>query len=393
VAAAYQWIFPGAAGTTPQAPYVVGSEAGIPVSGGTTNPVRVQDILSIPDGSGGSVEAMVTAATGTTFTCYPTQAGGIIPATISNVTQIIISGNAWGEMTDQPTSRNTSLIRYSNNAQIFKGAHAASGSAMGIQMWVQVPTKDGGFGWAWYMKGQRDERIRFLNEQEIQNVTGLQLTNLTLAALQPTTVKTRGLIPDIQANGNPFNFSAIAGVQLSDFENLNVVLTANRGSKENTLWEGLLFTQSVDRVMRDTLKNGAIQYGTFEGMNKEKAISFGFNSFELNGYTYHRKAYDLFNHPKYLGAKQFNYTNSAILIPSGNVAASFSPGPKAKEMVPSLRVNYVKLGTYSRELEEWMTGGANGVYTNSLDQLQYNLRGHLGMEAFGLNRYAYMTGK
>src|ERR1035437_7348582 len=54
VAAAYQWIFPGAAGTTAQAPYVVGSEAGIPVSGGTTNPVRLNDILSIPDGAGGS---------------------------------------------------------------------------------------------------------------------------------------------------------------------------------------------------------------------------------------------------------------------------------------------------------------------------------------------------
>ncbi len=393
VAAAYQWTFPGSAGTTAQAPYIVGAQGGIPLSGGTTNPVRVQDVLLIPDGAGGAVEALVTAATGTTFTCYPTVTATAIPATVTNVTQIVISGNGWGEGTDQPLGRNTSLIRYTNNAQIFKGTAAATGSAMGVQMWIQVPDKTGVLGWAWYLKNQKDQRTLFLNEEEVQLVTGQKLSNATLAVLQPTTVKTEGLIPFIQNYGNPFSFSAIAGVQLSDYENMIVVLNSNRGAMENTCWEGIVYTQARERFMRDTMKNGAISYGTFEGMNREKAISFGFSSFELSGYTFHCKTYDLFNHPKYLGAAQFSYKNSAMIIPSGQVAASFRPGAKATEMVPSLRMNYVKLGQYSRELEEWITGGANGIYNQTLDQLQYNLRSHKGFEGFGANRYVYMTGK
>ncbi len=377
VATAYQYAYPGAA----QAPYIDTATT-------TTNPVRLKDVLLFPDGT----EALVTARTATTFACYPTQTGAVIPATVTNVTQIIIVGNAHEEQSDQPASRNTTLIRYTNNMQIFKGNSTASGTEMGVQTWFQAPDQNGKMGWLWYFKAQRDENNRFQNEREIQMLTGKKLTNATLAAVVPTTTKTEGLIPFIVNYGNVSSYSSISGIQLADFENMIVTLDKNRGAKENTVWCGINLSQGIDRFMRDTMKNGAISYGAFSG-SKEKAISFNFASFELTGYTFHKKTYDLFNHPRYLGAAGFPYQNMGLVIPSDKVGATFEPGSKASEKVPSLRMNYLKGkgNDYSRNLEEWVIAGANGVYNNSVDQWSWNIRSHAGFEGFAANRFVQLT--
>ncbi len=386
IATSYQYVYPGSGGTTAQAPYIVGSESGIPVSGGTTIPVRLKDVLLFPDGT----EALVTATTpgSGTFVCYPIITGQNIPATTTNVTQIIISGNAHEEQSDQPASRNTTLIRYTNNLQIFKGNSTASGTEMGVKTWFQVPDENGKMGWLWYFKAQRDEKNRFENDREIQMVTGQKISNATLAALVPTTTKTEGLIPFIVNYGNVATYSAVSGIQLADFESAIVTLDKNRGSKENTVWCGINLSQGIDRFMRDTMKNGGISYGAFGG-DATKAISFNFDSFVLTNYTFHKKTYDLFNHPRLLGAAGFPYQNMGLIIPADKVAATFEPGSKAKVTVPSLRMNYLKGdgNGYSRLLEEWVVAGADGVYNQTVDQWSYNLRSHAGFEGFAANRY------
>ena len=384
VATPYQYQYPGTSGTTAQAPYIVGSESGFPVSGGTTNPVRLKDVLLFPDGT----EALVTAVTSTTFACYPTQTGASIPATTTNVTQIVIAGNAHEEQSDQPASRNTTLIRYTNNMQIFKGNSTASGTEMGVQTWFQAPDQNGRMGWLWYFKAQLDEKDRFENEREIQMLTGQKISNATLAAIVPTTTKTEGLIPFIVNYGNVQTYSQVSGIQLADFESAVVTLDKNRGAKENTVWCGINLSQGVDRFMRDTMKNGAISYGAFDG-SKEKAISFNFSSFELTGYTFHKKTYDLFNHPRYLGAAGFSYQYMGLIIPADKVGATFEPGSKAKVTVPSLRFNYLqgRGNNYSRNFEEWVNAAANGIYTGSVDQWAYNIRSHAGFEGFAANRF------
>lgn len=375
VQATYQYTYPGSA----QSPYIE------PLPSVTTNPLRLYDIVQFPDGT----QAMVTTrdAAGVTFEVTPTQLGANIPA-VTTSTQLIITGNAHEEQTGQPASRNSRVIRYVNNLQIMKDTHTASGTEMGVQTWFELKDQNGKTGYLWYFKGQLDTYTRFENECEIQMLLGEKITSTVLATALPTTTITEGLIPFIANYGNNETYSGITGIQLADFEGYVLALDRNRGSKENTLWCGMQLSQGIDAFMRDTMKNGAISYGAFEG-SREKAISFNFASFELTGYTFHKKTYDLFNHPQLLGAAGQPYLNMGLVIPTGNVAATFEPGAKGKVSVPSLRMNYLegKGNAYSRNSEEWLLGGVNGVYNNDLDQQTYNLRGHRGFEGFAPNRF------
>ena len=51
------------------------------------------------------------------------------------------------------------------------------------------------------------------------------------------------------------------------------------------------------------------------------------------------------------------------------------------------------LGGYSREWEEFPTGGANGVYTNQTDIRTINMRSENGFEGFGANRFYTVQGE
>lgn len=383
VAASYIYTFP----TGPQAPYIVTGAA-------TTVPLQNQDVIEFPNG----VQALVTnvnAGAGT-YDATPVTLGQNIPAVLTT-DEIIITGSMWPEGTAQPEGRESRLNRYTNNLQILKRTHTTTGSAMGVQTWVEVTGVNGQKGYLWYYEGQLRVYKEFKNEKEVTNIVGQKLTNTVAATIagQSTNASTEALLPFIANNGNTANYSLIQGVQLSDFETfIATQLDKNRGATENTLWCGINFSQGVDAFMRDTMKNGAISYGAFGG-SKEKAISFNFSSFELTGYTFHKKTYDVFNYPQMLGAAGHGYSTLAMVIPSDNVTTSVGP-EKTKMSVPSLRINYLSQknagGSYSRLWEEWLTGGANGVFTNQTDSIQYNLRSHCGFEGFAGNRFSRFVG-
>jgi len=386
---AYTYTYP----TTAQAPYI---SIGPSSTGATTNPVLVNDIIEFPNG----IQGRVTAVTTTTFDISPIQLGDAIPATTTNVSELIIIGNSFGEGTDQPLSRNSRALKYTNNLQIFKRTHTTTGSAMGEQIWFKVDGINGTSGYLWYYKGQLDEFKRMKNEREVSLLVGQKTTNTTLANLaspdESTNITTEGLIPFITNNGNITTYSLISGILLSDFETMIATqLDKYRGAKENTLWCGINLSQGIDRFMRAEMKNGAISYGAFQG-SKEKAISFNFASFELTGYTFHKKTYDVFNYPQMLGAAGHGYVNLGLVCPADNVVMSLGP-EKTKTTVPSMRINYLSQtggagGSYKRDWEEFMTGGANGTYTNQSDKVDYNMRSHVGLEAFAGNRWIKIVG-
>jgi|SRR3990172_2838375 len=370
-----------------QAPYIVALPSTL------TNPVLKQQVLRFPNGTEGIVDSVNYAAG--TFVAYPTVLGTNLPTTTS-ASKIVITGNAHGEGTDQPLSRNSRVIRYTNNMQIFKATHKTTGSALGEQIWFQVEGLNGTKGFLWYYKGQFDEEKRFKNEKEVSLVVGNKITNnaavigFSVQPGQESTITSEGLIPFIENNGNITTYSLITGLTLADFETMIATqLDKNRGAKENTLWCGINVRQSIDRFMRAEMKEGGISYGAFNG-DQKKAISFNFDSFQLTGYTFHMKTYDVFNYPNMLGATGQPYVNMALVVPADNVVTSLGEN-KTKTTVPSLRINYLSQkgagGSYDRLMETWLTGGANGIYTNNVDSIQYNLRSHCGFEGFSPNRY------
>lgn len=376
VNAGYQYTYPGSA----QSPYIVAGAV-------TSHPVRAQDTVQFPDGTKG----IVTAVTSTQFTVYPQVLGESIPATLIT-DEIIITGNAHAEGSSQPSGRNSRTNKYTNNLQIFKDSAETTGSAMGQQMWVEVDGLNGQKGYLWYYKNQFDTYKRFKNEREITMLIGEKTTNTTFGAVsgQESTISTEGLIPFIENYGNIANYNLITGITLADFETMiETQLDANRGATENTLWVGISLRAGIEAFIRDAMKNGGIQYGAFSG-DQKKAISFGFDSFQHLGYTFHMKTYDLFNYPQLLGAAGQPYKNMGLVVPADNRVVSLGP-EKTKVSVPSLRMNYLSQkgagGNYSRDFEEWLTGGANGVYTNTTDSIFYNVRSHCGFEAFAPNRF------
>lgn len=368
--------------TSAQNPYiVVGSTGNNPPS--TTNPLLNEQIVIIK-----GVQCLVTNVTSNTFDVTPTVAGTSVPS-ISTSDEIIIPGNAHPEQTGQPGSRNSRLNKYENNLMIQKWKHTTSGSAMGEMTWVPFENYmgSGQTGWMWYFEGQDKEHTRVLNEYETMFLVGQNITNTTLANLRPTTTITRGIIPDIEANGVRRQYSSL-GITRNDFEVWIRQADAQRASKENTLWCGITLRQGIDQFVGNEMKNGAITYGVFGG-DKQKTIDFGFDSFILTGYTFHMKTYDPFNYPKMLGAPGQPYKTMGLVVPVGNVVSSFGPQGGTKKSVPTMRLVYLqgKGNGYSRRMEQFLTGGVNGTYTNDLDQLDINWRTHSGIEMFAINRY------
>ena len=389
VATAYQYAYPPTA--TAQSPYIFPNATLTTTGQVTTNPVRLYDIVQFPN----RVKAKVTARTSTTFDVTPLILTDAIPATTNNVTQIIIVGNMHPERSGQPDSINSRTIQYSNNMQIFKDKHSSSGSAMGEQIWFEVKNPKGDTARLWFYEAQLRTLKRFKNLREVNMLVGVKTTNNTNSNLDPTDMSTEGLIPFITTNGFTTTYSLINGITRADFETMiSTQLDRNRGARENSLWVGINLGISIDRFIGAEMKNGGILYGSFNG-DQKKYIDFGFDSFQLAGYTFHKKVYDVFNYSQLLGATGQNYVNDGMVIPMEKTVESVGPN-KTKESVPSMRLNYQSSnpagGNYSRDFEEWLTGAANGVYTNETDEVNYNVRSVWGFEGFAGNRFGYISG-
>jgi hypothetical protein len=350
------------------------------IAAGSTNAYtpRVQDIVMFPD----RTLALVTAVAGADFTVVPLQDQASIPAT-TTADEIVVVGNAHAEGSGQPESRNGRVNLYTNNLMIKKSTNSVTGTEAGVQTWIETTDKSGRKGYLWYFESGYQEYRRFMNECEMTMLLGEKITNPTLAGLQPTTTVTEGLLPFIENNGNTIQYSGLTGWTMADTDNMVKTLDRERGAKENTIWAGINLSLGMDDTFLDLYQAGAVSYGAFN-FSQDAAVNMQFSSFKRGNYVFHKKTYDLFNYQKTLGAVGQEFPDIAMVIPADNVAEG-----KTKMSVPSLRMNYLqgKGNGYSRDMEEWLTGGANGVYNTDIDEVNVHMRAHRGFEGFGANRF------
>jgi hypothetical protein len=340
---------------------------------------RLNDILRFPNG----VLAKVTdePTPGTTIEVTPLLSGDAIP-TLTGTEEIVVIGNAYGEQTGQPEARNSSLSLYTNNLQIMKSSDTVSGTEAASKVWIEVKDpKSGKKGYLWYLQSCFDEYRRFMNEVEMTLLTSKKSTNTNLDDY--TAVTTEGLIPFIEGNGSIQTYTK-GSLSREQLESLVTTIDRNRGARENTMWTGITLSLEIDALMGTELSAGAFVFGNKQGKG-EGVVDFGFQSFTLGGYTFHKKAYDMFTYQKGLGATGHGYDTYGMIIPADNVAEG-----KTRVKVPSLRCNYLKGegNDYSRSYEEWVTGGANGVYNSTIDEINVHRRVHRGFEGFAGNRFA-----
>ena len=366
-----------------QTPYVGGVTA-------QTVPVRLNDLLLIKPGSGTVssstyIRAFVSAVNTSagTFVAAPLDPADSIPS-IASADEIVIYGNAFGEDSGQPKSRNSDTIRVLNNLQILKETHIVTGTEENIITWVQFKGQNGVTSPHWRVKGEADTWKRFENFKELSLLIGEKITNPVIIDAQATALTpilaTEGLIPGILSGGITSNYTSLLGWTLADAQVLAKNLDKQKGSKYNMLYAGFDLSTQIDDELGDRLKNGGVTYGNFD-LDEEKMIALEFGTFSIAGYKFMKKTYDVFNDLQTLGAAGYTYSFEGIVIPMDSRNMTDQYGEKLN--VESLRIRYMQ----GRDLKVSYT---DQFEIDGSDRIELRYLSHCGFELTAANRFAYI---
>ena len=361
-------------------PYIA---TGTGLGGATLVPVRVHEVLEFP----GKIKGKVTAVSGATFTVTPTGSTDL-PTTIST-DEIWSLGISTPEgFEGQLDSMNWTENVVSWKSEIMADTHKSTGSAMIEALWLTVTDDKGASQNSWYFKGQKNAHKQFVNYKELKWVFGEAVTNATTLATNYSAqyTQTSGLIPFAKSYGNNPTYDLTTGLDKEDFSNIIIdTLNKNAGSTENALYEAINVKKVMDSFLTVEMQNGGIQYNAMNG--KEAYVNLGFSGFTLLDYTFHNKVYEVFNNP----AMAVGYRNFSFGVPMSKDMYKCD-GDKEKVEVPSMRVNYMKNGSVSREMIETVTGGVMAGYTSNADVIKIDFRSENGAEFFGSNRFFTLEG-
>jgi hypothetical protein len=309
---------------------------------------------------------------------------------------ISIIGNAYPEKSGQPESVMPLLHEYKNNVMILKDSFEVSGSEATNVVYVKVDNEKMGSGYLWYLKGEADTYKRFLDYCELQLILGKKITNTTdlqnssvsatidgTAHTLETLRTTEGLFDFVENKGQSMDLGS-SSITMADFDAMVKSLDKYRGAKEYCIYAGINLSLDIDDLLasQGAYAAGGANYGTFQN-SKDMALNLGFNSFSRGGYTFHKKTYDLLNHPKLTAMTGSHYPGYGICIPM-----DMQKDAKSGDKIPSLRMRYKAANGYSREMEHWLTGSAIlQNKTETMDRLKSHYRTERGFEGFAANRY------
>ena len=358
------------------------------------HPLRVGDIVLFADGDMAYVT--VRGAQGTeTATMLPLTTFASAKE-VDTEYQCTIVGNAYPESSGQPESVLPLLHEYENNVMIMKESFEVSGTEATNVVYVKVDNEKMGSGYLWYLKGEADTYKRFLDYCELQMILGRKITNTGALANSSVTAHidgtdqtletlrtTEGLFDFVANKGQSMDLGS-AAITMADFDNIIKSLDKYRGAKEMAMYAGINLSLDIDDLLaaQGAYAAGGANFGTFQN-NKNMALNLGFNSFTRGGYTFHKKTYDLLNHPKLTAHTGSNYPGWGICIPM-----DMQKDAKSGEKIPSLRMRYKAANGYSREMEHWLTGSAVlANKTETQDRLKSHYRTERGFEGFAANRY------
>lgn len=361
----------------------------------TVGTPRKFDIVEFEDGTTAMVtETWMDAGTSLTtvgeFNVAPTVLGENIPATTTS-SVIINTGRAVPEGGTQPEGVQTQLLSYTNNTMNINDSYTVEDGVAGTITWLDNlgPNENESY---WYLEGMENTKTRFENFCELLSMTGKKITNTTLANLADfgKISVTEGFIPFLESYSNNISYTA-GSFSLTDLDDMIDELNKYKGADENALIVGLPLDRSIDDFLRTSsgMTDGGIIYSAVGG--EDKAVSFGFRSFNRNGYTFHKKRYDVFTDIKTLGASDnFKYKNLGIVAPLGYTSAPDPQGGTTN--VPSFSISYNDVnGMEPNGYKEWVTGSLGSVSTNETDNMKLNLRKRFAFHGRGANRFGLFS--
>lgn len=361
----------------------------------STNVLSQNDVIEV-----NGFTMYVTAVNGNAFSAISYDSSATRPA-IATTDDIIVKGQASPEGSSAPDSRNSRAISYTNYLQIMRRSHKVTGTEFGTKTWIEVEGKNGEKGYFWYLQGVADEYHRFLNEREAMLLTGENFQS-NLAGLAGvgtasfgdanSTTFTRGLIPQISADGNVQGYTS-GSLAISDIESMVKELQKNRGARESMVACGHNFKLDVDALVLENtnLSNGGIQFAAFQGVENQE-VRFSIDAIEYGGYKFALKTMDIFSDPNFLGYAGGIYGEIGIVIPMDDTVVYNSMNSSTGTMVPSLTLNYLDNDEGGRDYMEWVTGKGLGAATSGDDFFEVHMLSHCGLEVSALNRFGLFVG-
>lgn len=349
-------------------------------------PVRKGDTIMVRPSSG-TVSASTVIygyvysvnASANTFVAYPSDGTESFPA-IATAQEIVIYSNAWGEGSMQPEGLITPVTKRTNNVQIFKEKFKQTGTASGLKTYFTYEGKN----YYGYM-AEQDTLKRFLNLREMGMLLSVNTVNSTLQDVLATDgtpmMTTEGLINTILDRGNTYDYSAVTGMTVADYEDLVVTLDTQKAPKNLAQFNGIELDIQIDRELRDQFKNGGINYGLFT-MDEEKKVNLGFTSFKISNFTFSKKCLDTFNDLQTLGATGFNFKNEGFILPAEKMA-----DPKTGAMIDPISMRHLESPSLNREMRVEVV---DLFKTTGEDAIEVNYISEAGLETPGANRMAYL---
>jgi hypothetical protein len=233
-------------------------------------------------------------------------------------------------------------------------------------------------GQAYYTYKGLDEAVRrFMNNKEFKLMFGKPTNNIS------GTVGTTGLVPQIEAGGQTYQWNASSsGFTIDDFHALARLADFNGGSSEYHFLMDSYLRTVVDDALFNKYTNGAIQWAAVGG-SSEVAIKYGFDSLKIDGTTFHLKKYLPFNAEAVYGVAPSTeyYKNSGILIP-----VKEGRDAQTGDKIPSLRIVYNEVEA-GKEIKVWETGALAKVPTSDKMELNVHHMAYCGIQLFAANQY------
>ena len=236
-----------------------------------------------------------------------------------------------------------------------------------------------------------DINRRYLNEQSWKIMEGVAVTNTGLNANigNGNTNGTKGVIPFVQAGGSTVQWTAANGIQIGDFQALARQLSYYGSASEYHLLMDLNSKQAFDNFLFTTYKNtyDAASYESV-GKSKEASAAYGFDTFRMNGITWHSYVNPQFT-PDMVYKRPFtlgsSYNNFSLAIPQKQNLS------KDNKTYPSFQIiwqrqpngNRVTVAETGLMAPNNKTTTANRTYTQI---------GYYGVRVFGANGYAIFQG-
>lgn len=357
----------------------------------------VGDVVLFPSGVRAKITAKVQTANANTITVTPLKSTDTIPA-VTALDYLFVFTSMFATGSSAPESRTWEPFVVRSSLQIVRASHKIDNSATLSQSWTMHElnansplVKNGGFrpGNYKYLRDEAHTYELFRIEQEMGLLYNVTSTNSTITSpgSDKRQYSTHGLIPSIEDGGiNPAAYTAGA-FGLTNMETITTQLLQQGGATENLFFCGISLSQEMNGFIHSLFENGAVVYDTFGGADAEKrAISYGFSSFNLDGYTFHKKVYNGFSHPELFGNTDFDFAGDGFILPMDTQMEPKAGGKR----IPSIEIIYKGDGSYNRDIVTQIGGGMRNdqsMATTSDDVTEVHYLSECGIRTFGINRF------